>query len=884
MRALLVHSPSATRDLIAEVLGSLAWEVTVVPDAESARSRFATAAFPLVLVDDADLEAEDIIRALRAVPLDPLRPMPYLVASTGRTGAEAFEALLVAGADQVVPRPIGPGGIREQASAAAERLGACPVPPVGLPLDGLEETLRLHTAQLEELFASAPEGIAVLDEVGRVLRINGEFTRMFGFAPREALGRPVDDLTVPQNLRGDAHEILRAVSRGERVSSETVRQRNDGTILHVSLLATPIRLRDGKLGSFRIYRDITERKNWERSVRASEERFRQLAENIQAVFYMKDALNTETLYVSPAYETVWGRPVEALYRDPDSWTETLHPADRSRVLAARPISLFAPSDIEYRIVRPDGVVRWVRDRSFPVRDEHGEAYRHAGIAEDVTERRLTEEALRESEERNRALLDALPDLFFQLHRDGTVIGYHAGDGTELAPGVEDAIGASIHDLLTAPVADRCLTAVEEAFRTQRVQLFEYEQKVGDGVRRLEARVVVSGADRALVIARDVTERRRAEAALRESEARYRTLFDQAPVGVFQYDASLRVTGCNAAFLQLVRTPVDRVVGLDLRRLRDPRLIPALEAAIEGRSASYEGEYRATTSATQLWISAHLSPLRDASGEVAGAIGVVEDVSERRAAEAEIARVNHELRRRTAEVEEALRARSQFYVSMNHELRTPISAIMLYNELLLSGAMGDLSDEQRDAVDQSYKASAHLLELVQDVLDLSKVEAGKVEIRATETYLPELLEDLLATVRPLVDSHGVELVVEGSRSVPALFVDPRRLRQILLNLISNAVRFAQRKPVTIRCGLLEGDHVEIEVVDRGDGIPGGDLERIFEEFVQAGPPGSGTGLGLPISRRLATLMQGRLDAVSQPGAGSTFRLLLPLRYRPDPMSL
>jgi PAS domain S-box-containing protein len=884
MRALLVHSPSATRDLIAEVLGSLAWEVTVVPDGDSARSRFATAAFPLILVDDADLEAAAIIRSLREIPLDPLQPIPYLVASTCRTETEAMEALRAAGADQVVPRPLGPGGIREQASAAAQRLGTCPLPPVGLPLHGLEETLRLHTAHLEELFASAPEGIAVLDEVGRVLRINGEFTRMFGYSPREALGRPVDDLTVPIHLRGEAHEILRAVSRGERVARETVRHRADGTTLHVSLLATPIHLRDGKLGSFRIYRDITERKSWERSVRASEERFRQLAENIQAVFYMKDALNTETLYVSPAYETVWGRPVETLYRDPDAWTEPLHPADRARVLANRPISLVAPSDIEYRIVRPEGEVRWVRDRSFPVRDEHGEAYRHAGIAEDVTERRLTEQALRESEERNRALLDALPDLILQLHRDGTVIGYHAGDGTELAPGVEDAIGASIHDLLAAPVADRCLRTVEEAFRTRRVQRFEYEQKVGEGIRVLEARVVVSGADRALVIARDVTEGRRAEVALRESEARYRTLFDQTPVGVFQYDASLRVTGCNAAFVQLVRTPVDRVVGLDLRRLRDPRLIPALEAAVEGGVASYEGEYRAAASGVDLWISAHLSPLRDSSGAVVGGIGVVEDVSERRAAEAEIARVNGELRRRTAEVEEALRARNQFYVSMNHELRTPISAIMLYNELLLTGALGDLPDEQRDAVEQSYKASAHLLELVQDVLDLSKVEAGKMEIRSVDTYLPELLDDLLATVRPLVDSHGVELEVEGSHSVPALFVDPRRLRQILLNLISNAVRFAQRKPVTIRCRELGGGEVGIEVVDRGTGIPPEDMERIFEEFVQATPLGSGTGLGLPISRRLATLMQGRLEAASQPGVGSTFRLVLPLRYRPDSMSL
>jgi PAS domain S-box-containing protein len=882
MRALLIHPPAATRDLIAEVLGSLSCEVTIVPDEASARARFAAADFPLVLLDESAADPLLLVRALRLFPQPPLQTVPYLLVSTAAADAALIEELRVAGADGVLLRPLSPRDLRQHVQAAAERLGTCALPASGMPTEGLEETLRLHTAHLEELFGSAPEGIAVLDEVGRVLRINGEFSRMFGFSPMEAFGRRLDDLVCPPHLRDEASEMLRGVARGERLARETVRRRNDGSLLHVSILATPIHLRDGRMGSYRIFRDVTERKESERWVRESDERFRQLAENIEAVFYMKDALNTETLYVSPAYAAIWGQPTQTLYDDPSAWIAALHPADRARVLAGRPAALFGSTDAEYRIVRPDGTIRWIRDRSFPVRDEHGKIYRQAGLAEDVTGRRLTEVALRESEERHRAILDALPDLLVHLQRDGRVLGYHPGEGQELGRPTQVVVGTSIFDLLPPQVAERLLQAVEAACATGQLQIVEYEHPVDGMARAREARIAVAGVDRALLIARDVTDRRRADEALRQSEERYRTLFDQAPVGVFQYDASLRLTGCNRAFAALSRASADRLIGLDLRGVRDRRILPCFEAVLEGRTASYEGPYQVTTSDAEIWISLHASPLLDGRGTVVGGIGVLEDISERRAAETELARVNQELRRRTAELESALRSRSQFYVSMNHELRTPISAVMLYHELLLSGALGELSDEQREAVDQAYKSSGHLLELVRDVLDLSKIEAGKLEIRATETHLPDFLDDLLATVRPLAEAYGVELEVEGARAIPPVMVDPRRLRQILLNLVSNAVKFARGRPVVIRCRA-RGDEFHVAVEDQGHGIAPGDLPRVFEEFVQVGDGETGTGLGLPISKRLAELMQGRLEASSSPGDGSIFTLVLPVCFPSDPPS-
>lgn len=244
--------------------------------------------------------------------------------------------------------------------------------------------------------------------------------------------------------------------------------------------------------------------------------------------------------------------------------------------------------------------------------------------------------------------------------------------------------------------------------------------------------------------------------------------------------------------------------------------------------------------------------------------------------AELVRVNAALQERTMELEAAMQARARLYTSLNHELRTPISAVMLYQELLLAGALGELTPEQTQAIEHSHTATAHLLELVRDILDLSKIEAGKMEVKAVEVRLPELVRDLLATVHPLAQRYGSEIRLEAGQEIPAVHTDPQRVRQVLLNLISNAARFGRSRPITIRCAPMAAGEVAVEVEDQGIGIGGADLQDIFEEFVQVGKiQEGGTGLGLAISRRLAQLLDGRLEVESELGVGSVFRLILPL---------
>jgi signal transduction histidine kinase len=249
--------------------------------------------------------------------------------------------------------------------------------------------------------------------------------------------------------------------------------------------------------------------------------------------------------------------------------------------------------------------------------------------------------------------------------------------------------------------------------------------------------------------------------------------------------------------------------------------------------------------------------------------------------AQLSQMNEELHRRQIALEQAMGARNRFYASMSHELRTPINAVIGYSTLMLDNIYGPLNAKQKEGLQRTLKAARHLLELVNDVLDLSKIEAGKIELSLQPVMFPSIIEDLFVTVRPLADEYGSSLNLEMEGEPFNIVSDPRRVRQILLNLLSNAIKFGEGKPIRVVCKHDESNGLEIEVIDEGVGIAKEDIARIFEEFVQVSESKQpGTGLGLPISRRLAQLLDGALSVHSVPGQGSSFRLTLPASLEDD----
>jgi len=247
---------------------------------------------------------------------------------------------------------------------------------------------------------------------------------------------------------------------------------------------------------------------------------------------------------------------------------------------------------------------------------------------------------------------------------------------------------------------------------------------------------------------------------------------------------------------------------------------------------------------------------------------------------ELTERNTRLREQHTALERAARLKNEFLATMSHELRTPINAILGYNSLLRDGLFGQLTERQQDALDRMRTAAEHLLSLINDVLDLSRVEAGKIALQPTDIEWVPFLEGLSEPIRSLAARKSLAYAVSIAPELPGIRADPMRLRQVLLNLLTNAVKFTDRGWIELRVAPSRGSNrIHIDVTDTGIGIEESDLEAIFEEFTQVDQSSTrehgGAGLGLAISRRLIRAMGGALTVTSVPGRGSTFRVELPL---------
>lgn len=243
------------------------------------------------------------------------------------------------------------------------------------------------------------------------------------------------------------------------------------------------------------------------------------------------------------------------------------------------------------------------------------------------------------------------------------------------------------------------------------------------------------------------------------------------------------------------------------------------------------------------------------------------------------RMNDELQRLYEQLETASQHKSRFLASMSHELRTPLNAVLGYTELILDGVYGEAPARILEVLERVRHSGRHLLGLINDVLDLSKIEAGQLTLVMQEYSLPDIVQVAITSVESLAREKHLTLDAQIANDLPRGTGDPRRLTQVLLNLVGNAIKFTEAGEVRIRASTTDG-HFVVAVADTGPGVPETDQRRIFEEFQQAGAPNGqsrgGTGLGLAIARRIVELHGGRMGVESQPGTGATFWFEVPVR--------
>lgn len=355
--------------------------------------------------------------------------------------------------------------------------------------------------------------------------------------------------------------------------------------------------------------------------------------------------------------------------------------------------------------------------------------------------------------------------------------------------------------------------------------------------------------------------------------------------IFVLDATGHVITWNPGAARLKGYKAEEIIGRHFSTFYPQEDVAAGKPAWELEVAEEEGRiedegWRVRKDGTLFWANVVITALRDPDGRLVGFAKVTRDLTERRNAELRAI----ENARRLAEVEAANRAKSEFLAAMSHELRTPLNAIGGYVDLLLLGVRGPLSDNQREDLQRVRRSQQHLLAIINDLLNFSRLEAGRVNYDIVQTPVAPLVDEVCTMVEPQAAGAGIELRWEPCSDRIAL-ADRAKVGQILLNLLTNAIKFTpEGGSITVSCLAEPSSTVHIRVRDTGIGIAEDQLESIFEPFVQVGRSLSssheGTGLGLAISRDLARGMDGDLTVRSVPGKGSTFTISLPAYRQHD----
>ncbi|MDA0242325.1 MAG: ATP-binding protein [Chloroflexi bacterium] len=358
------------------------------------------------------------------------------------------------------------------------------------------------------------------------------------------------------------------------------------------------------------------------------------------------------------------------------------------------------------------------------------------------------------------------------------------------------------------------------------------------------------------------------------------VFENIPQAVIVLDMQLRVVDVNPAGVLLIGQEKQVVIGRDVRDVLAP-WFHVLERYLPFTGAISD-EFEVGQGAERRFFALSITPIFGRDETQAGWIAILRNITERRLA-------NEQLRQQSAELlvakemaEQANHIKSQFLASMSHELRTPLNAIINFTEMVAMGMIGPIADEQADLLNQSLASSRHLLNLINDVLDISKIQSGKLSLFVEhDVVLKEELTFVLALIEPMLHGRPIQLVTEIDPDLPIMSGDKRRIRQILLNLLSNAAKFTDEGTITLRIQN-QGEQVLLTVIDEGLGISPQMQTTIFEPFVQTEDgvkQAEGTGLGLPITKSLAEAHGGRIWLESTLGQGSAFYVALPIKREP-----
>ncbi len=726
-------------------------------------------------------------------------------------------------------------------------------------------------ARLAAIVTSCPDPIIGETLDGIITDWNPAAERVYGYSAAEAIGQHLALLSPPD--RGDEiATLLDRVRRGATIEAfESVRRAKDGRLVDVSLTVFPIWNDRGQLiGASATTRDISDRKAAEAALAAAHQQTRDVLARISDGFVALDG-EWRFTYVNEVAERLLQRPRAELLGE-NIW-QVLSDAVETPLYAA---CLQAAADgraasVEFAYPALDA---WFGARIDPS---------PAGLTiffRDITAKRLLTQELHASEARFQTLVEQLPGVVYRQAADEQDTPLYC------SPYIETLLGIHPREVVGPPprywlddvhpddqpwVDDlNCRTmAAGEEFRAE----YRMRRRDGSYVWVRDNCVPIYDANGAIVawqgILLDISDRIAAE----EARARLAAIIEGAEDAIVGRTLDGTITSWNGGAERLYGIPAEAMIGQQFTLLlpeEDRPDGPLPEEEFGTEPIRFEARRR-RSDGTVIDVALSLSPIYDRRGVVVGVSTITRDITDRKRAEAE-------LQAALEGAEAATEAKSRFLAILSHELRTPLQAVLGYADFLLNASASPLATEQREDIGYIYNGATRMVTLIEQMLDLSRMEAGGLTLHINPLDLGETIEHVRQDIAPQADGKGLALEISIAPDLPPVSGDANRLRQILLNLAGNAVKFTERGSVRISARPAADGGVDLAVRDTGIGIEPDAVGRIFEEFQQVDNPLTrhygGAGLGLAISQRLAEQMGGEIRVTSQPSSGSTFTLHLP----------
>ena len=737
----------------------------------------------------------------------------------------------------------------------------------------IQEALGKSEKWLATTLGSIGDAVIATDMNGAVTFMNPVAQSLTGWSLVEAQGKSMDlvfDIVNKETRRAVENPVKKVFREGKVIglADHTLLISKNGKEFEIEDSAAPIVTAAGeRLGVVLVFRDITELNQ----TREELDRYFTLSLDLLCIAgedgYFKR--------LNPAWQKVLGFSVEELLAKP--YLDFVHPNDRRATIqeAEKQSRGLEVISFENRYLCKDGSYKWLSWSASPVA-ARGMIY---AMARDVTELKRAEQALRLSEEQNRLLFESNPHPVWVYDLESfAIIDVNEAAIRNYGYSREEFLTLTIKDIRPAEDVPAVIESVAKSgTMLEENRIWRHRRKNGSllDVEVTSHPIVYAGRNARLVVSTDITKRKQAEEALRQSEERFRLLITGVKdYAIFMLDPDGRVASWNAGAERFKGYQAQEIIGQPTSRFYTPEDVAEGKpgrglriAAAEGR-AEDEG-WRVRKDGTQFWANVVITALHDEKGKLLGFSKITRDITERK-------QTQEALMEAKEEAERSNKFKDQFLSTMSHELRTPLNAVLGFSDLLTEERYGPLNDRQRRYVTHIHTGGKHLLRLINDILDLSKIEAGRLQLAIESVAVDGALAEVIDTLRPLADKKSQSLVVNTSTDL-SVRADTTRFKQIVMNLLGNAIKFTPEGGKIELTAQQLGEVVRVDVRDSGPGIPAEEQQRIFEAFHrlrQSEKGAEGTGLGLAITKRLVELQGGHLGLESTPGLGSCFYFTLP----------